>query len=182
MKYSRMLLVTLTFGLSSAFAADAPQKPAAAKPHPAIQDCHPGYGMGGYGMGHGMGGYGMGGYGRGMMGMGLGPRTAMVWSLNLSSEQRAKVGKLIEKLKHDNWAVMGTIMDDAGVLRDLYHEDRRDSVAIDQTYKKIFDSKRKMIKSALDTENEIEDLLTPEQLSQLKDRLHQAPPPYPGQY
>ncbi len=134
--------------------------------------------MGGYGGmmdGHGM----MGGYGRDMMGMGLGPRTAMVWSLNLSSEQRGKISKLIEKLKHDNWATMGTIMDDAGVLRDLYHADRRDSVAIDQTYQKIFDLKRKMIKSALDTENEIEDLLTPDQLNQLRDKLHQSPPPYP---
>ena len=167
-----------------------------------------GYGMGhgmgmGYGMGHGMmGGMGMGmgmgqgmGYGRGMgggMGYGremmggmgvkmLGPRTAIVWSLDLTSDQRGKIDKLIEKLQHDNWGAMGTIMDDTGVLRDLYHADKRDSVAIDKTYQRIFDLKRQMIKSALDTETEIENLLTPDQMKQFLDRLHMAPPPYPGQ-
>lgn len=198
-----MVLVAAALSLSAgaALAADAtpPKKPAVAKHfvHPRAEHCHPGYGMGG-GYGHGMGGYGgmmgggyggmghgMGGYGGGMMGgMGvklLGPRTAIVWSLNLTADQRGKIDKLIGKLQRDNWATMGTIMDDTGVLRDLYHADRRDSVAIDKTYQRIFDLKRQMIKSALDTENEIEDLLTPDQLKQLRDRLHQAPPPYPGQ-
>ena len=69
---------------------------------------------------------------------------------------------------------------DTGVLRDLYHADKRDSVAIDNTYQRIFDLKRKMIKSSLDTETEIENLLTPEQTKQFLDRLHQAPPRYPG--
>lgn len=185
--------ISLALTSWSAFSADAPQvpvkKPAAKRfVHPK-EDCHFGHGMGGYGMmggygghGMGMGGYGMmGGYGQGMGVKMLGPRTAIVWSLDLTSEQRGKIGKLIEKLQHDNWAAMGTIMDDSGVLRDLYHADRRDSVAIDKTYQRIFDLKRQMIKAALDTENEIEDLLTPEQMKQLQDRLHQAPPPYPGQ-
>jgi Spy/CpxP family protein refolding chaperone len=111
----------------------------------------------------------------------LGPRTSIIWSLDLTSEQRGKIDKLIEKLQHDSWATMGTIMGDSGVLRDLYHADKRDSVAIDKTYQRIFDLKRQMIKAALDTENEIEDLLTPDQLKAFQNRLHQAPLPYPGQ-
>ena len=188
MKFRQSFLIAsgLTLGLitGGAVAADALQIPAK-KPvakhfvHPKVEDCHPGA-AGSYGMGHGM----MGGYGMGHGGMGikmLGPRTAIVQSLNLSDEQRGKITKLIDKLQHDNWNTMGMIMDDSGVLRDLYRADRRDSVAIDATYQKIFDLKRKMIKSALDTENEIEDLLTTDQLKQLRDRLHQNVPPYMGQ-
>ena len=199
MKFNQSFLLAtgLALGLvaGGANAADMSQVPVK-KPvakhfvHPKIEDCHPGM-MSGYGMGHGvMGGasmgYGrgmMGGYGMGYGGMGikmLGPRTAMVQSLNLTDEQRGKITKLIDKLQHDNWNTMGMIMDDSGVLRDLYHADRRDPVAIDATYQKIFDLKRKMIKSALDTENEIEDLLTADQLKQLRDRLHQSAPPYMG--
>lgn len=192
----------------SALAADVsqatPRKPAPVRlAHPKFEDCHPGQGpMGGfgYGMGHGAGmmgdyghGYGPGmmgggygasrGYGAGMMGgMGikmLGPRTAIVMSLGLSDEQRARITKLTDKLQHDNWATMGTIIDDSGVLRDLYHADRRDSVAIDKTYQKIFDLKRQMIKAALDTENEIEDVLTQDQVKQLRDRLHQSQMGFP---
>ncbi len=163
-------------------AQQMPVKKQAARPFVHPDHCHPGMGHGGYGMtdGYGMGGHGMGGFGHGMGMNMLGPRSAMIWSLDLTPDQRSKITKLIGKLQHDNWATMGTIMDDAGVLRDLYHADKRDSVAIDNTYQRIFDLKRKMIKSSLDTETEIENLLTPEQTKQFLDRLHQAPPPYPG--
>lgn len=178
MKFNQSFLLTtgLALGLiaGGAVAADTSQVPAK-KPvakhfvHPKIEDCHPGM-MGGYGMERGGMGIKM-----------LGPRTAIVQSLNLSDEQRGKITKLIDKLQHDNWNTMGMIMDESGVLRDLYHADRRDPVAIDATYQKIFDLKRKMIKSALDTENEIEDLLAADQLKQLRDHLHQSESPYMGQ-
>ena len=174
---SGLSLVLITGNAVAADASQATVKKPIAKHfvHPQVEDCHPGYGA-------------MGGYGRGMMGgysgMGvkmLGPRTSMVQSLNLSDEQRGKITKLIDKLQHDNWNTMGMIMDDSDTLRDLYHADRRDPVAIDATYQKIFDLKRKMIKAALDTESEIEDLLTADQLNQLRDRLHQRAPTYMGQ-
>ena len=183
MKRTGLLLIAL-LSAGAAVAADAPQKPVAAKRfvHPSLEDCGSmrGHGM----MGHGMGGYGMGGYGMGMGGYGmmgsgrgmdvkmLGPRTSIVMALDLSDDQRSKINKLVDKLQHDNWATMGTIMDDTGVLRDLYQAEKRDPEAIDQTYRKIFDLKRQMIKAALDTENAIEDLLTPDQLKALRSRLH----------
>ena len=198
MKFRQSFLLASGLSLAlitgSAVAADAAQV-AVKKPnskhfvHPQVGDCHPVYGaMGGYGHGGGYGAGGGMGYGHGMMGgyggMGvkmLGPRTSMVQSLNLSDEQRGKITKLIDKLQHDNWNTMGMIMDDSDTLRDLYHADKRDPVAIDAAYQKIFDLKRKMIKAALDTENEIEDLLTADQLKQLRDRLHQSAPKYMGQ-
>ena len=188
---SGLSLALITGSAVAANAAQATVKKPTSKHfvHPQVGDCHPVYGaMGGYGHGGGYGAGGGMGYGHGMMGgyggMGvkmLGPRTSMVQSLNLSDEQRGKITKLIDKLQHDNWNTMGMIMDDSDTLRDLYHADKRDSVAIDAAYQKIFDLKRKMIKAALDTENEIEDLLTADQLKQLRDRLHQSAPKYMGQ-
>jgi Spy/CpxP family protein refolding chaperone len=126
----------------------------------------------GMGYGHGMmGGYGgmMGGYGGMMM---ESPRMHWVMSLDLTDEQRAKITRLSDELRHDNWATMGKIQDEADKLRDLYEADKRDPKAIDREYQKIFDMKRQMIMAMLVTQNKVEDLLTPEQLSQLKNMRH----------
>ena len=119
----------------------------------------------------------MGGYGHGMMGdmgmmggMGMmeSPRATMVRALSLSDEQRARINKLSDKLHHDNWAAMGTIMDESAKLRDLYEMDKRDPDAIGKVYQKIFDTKIQMIKEMVSTENQIEDMLTNDQRAQLK--------------
>ncbi|NNM82659.1 MAG: hypothetical protein HKL98_08695 [Burkholderiales bacterium] len=177
MRKTAIVLIASALLAGTAVAADAPQqKPAAAKRfvHPKFENCHH---EAHEHMGYGMGGYGMMGHQGGMMGGSdvkmLGPRTAIVLSLPLTAEQRASINKLTDKLQHDNWATMGTIMDDTGVLRDLYQAERRDPVAIDKTYQRIFDLKRQMIKGALDTENQIEDLLTPDQLKEFRARLQQ---------
>lgn len=144
-----------------------------------------GYGMGqgmGYGMGQGMGcgmgmmgggmGYGMGmmGGGGGMMG-GMGHSFGMsgMGALKLSSEQRGKVNALNDELRKKHWAGMGVIMDESTKLRDLYAADKRDPAAIGQVYQRIFDQKRQMIEASIDTQNRIDDILTPEQRQQLKD-------------
>lgn len=184
MKFVQSAALAIAISLAAGGAWAAPAKRMHEACHHSGHGMMEGHGMmmGGYGHGMGM----MDGYGHGMGMMGgmgvkmLGPRTAIVWSLDLTPDQRTRIDKLIAKLQHDNWAAMGTIMDDSGVLRDLYHADKRDSVAIDKTYQKIFDLKRQMIKAALDTETEIENLLTADQMKQFMDRLHQAPPPYPG--
>lgn len=114
-----------------------------------------------------MGGYGMMG-GMGMDMMMESPRAGMVRTLSLSDEQRARINKLSDKLHHDNWADMGKIMDESTKLRDLYEADRRDANAIAGVYRDIFNTKVQMIKAMVTTENEIEDLLTKDQLAQLK--------------
>lgn len=128
--------------------------------------------MGGYGHGM-MGGHGMAG-GHGMMG-GFGgmmmesPSMHLVRSLKLSDEQRSKINKLSDQLRHDNWATMGSMMDETDKLRDLYEADRRDPDAIGKEYQKIFDLKRKMIVDMIKTQNKVEDQLTSKQRAQLKD-------------
>ncbi len=162
----------------SSFAADpAPaKKPAATKPAPEHEHDDM-MGCGGM-MGHGMMGGGMGmGMGGGMMGHGMGgmmdsPRMHMVMSLDLTDDQRAKINKLYDDLHHRNWETQGKIMDEATKLRDLYEADKRDPKAISAEYQKIFDMKRQMIEAMVDTQNHVEELLTPAQLAKLKEMRH----------
>lgn len=169
--------LTLGSAMAVASAADTATKMAPAKSASGMMgythhmkghgDCHYKHDMmGNYG--HGMtGGMGMmGGMGMGMMMES--PRAGMVRTLSLSDEQRAKINKLSDKLHHDNWADMGKIMDESTKLRDLYEADRRDANAIAGVYRNIFNTKIEMIKAMVSTENEIEDLLTKDQLAQLK--------------
>jgi Spy/CpxP family protein refolding chaperone len=131
-----------------------------------------------------------GGHMNGMMGSQMGGRMGshepgammkssridMVMALDLSDEQRAKINKLSDELKHNNWVAMGLVMDESAKLRDLYAADKRDPSAIGKEYQKIFDSERRKIESMIDTQNRIEDLLTPEQRVQLKG-MHQKMEP-----
>ena len=145
----KKIVVALLFALSAslAYAADAPAKKPAKRV--VCDDRYHDY--------HGM----MGGQGM-MMGVG---RYHM---LNLSADQRARISKLSDQLNHDNWAKQRMINDESAKLRDLYEADKRDPAAIGEEYSKIFDLKRQMIEAYLATENQIEDVLTPEQRDQLK--------------
>jgi Spy/CpxP family protein refolding chaperone len=168
----------LSLGLASvpAFAANSGnQPPVTAKPapqKPGADDCAIGGPMtGGWGYGHGMmfghGGGMMGGYGDDMMLES--PRMGIVRSLNLSDQQRSAINKLSDELQHKNWGLLGMIRDETAKLRDLYEADKRDPAAIGAEYQKIFDLKRQIIESMLVTQNKVEDLLTPEQLKQLRE-------------
>ena len=190
-KIALLLACGISMGLSaisgSSFAADSPtKKPAVSKPfaYPKAHekdhcDEHGSGMMGGYGrgmMGDHEGGM-MGGYGSGMMMES--PRMNMVRSLDLSDEQRSKINKLLDQLRHNNWAVQGSIMDESATLRDLYDADKRDSSTIGNENQKILDLKRQMIEAMIDTQNHVEELLTPEQIIQLKD-MHHMPGPRHG--
>lgn len=118
----------------------------------------------------------MGGHGAGMM-MGS-PRMNMIVSLDLSDEQRSKINKLSDELKHNNWTTKGLIMDESAKLRDLYAADKRDPSAIGKEYQKIFDLQRQMIEATITAQNRIEDLLTPDQRAQLKNMRHSVEPVY----
>lgn len=96
----------------------------------------------------------------------------MVMTLELSDEQRSRINKLSDELTHNNWVTTGSITDESAKLRDLYAADKRDPSAIGKEYQKIFDMERQMIEATVDTQNRIEELLTPEQRTQLKDMHH----------
>lgn len=131
------------------------------------------------------GGSKMGGHMSGMMNgygsemMMKSPRINMVKTFDLNDEQRSKINKLSDALRHNNWTTMGLIMDESAKLRDLYAADKRNPSAIGKNYQKIFDLQRQMIEAMIDTENQADEILTPEQRTQLKN-MHQKMKPMHG--
>jgi Spy/CpxP family protein refolding chaperone len=122
-----------------------------------------------HGMGHG---YGMmGEQGADMM---MEPNMHLLGALSLSKDQQAKINQLSDELKHNNWTTLGLINDETAKLRDLYEADKRDPAAIGKEYQKVFDLKRQMIEAYLNSQNRIEEILTPEQLAKLKSARQEA--------
>jgi Spy/CpxP family protein refolding chaperone len=121
------------------------------------------------GPGHGQGyGVGMGGgYGPGMMGGGHGPGGALA-ALNLTDEQREKVFAIQEEQRTKNWAVMGEMRSEQYKLRSLYRGDKLDANKIAEQQKKIDGLRQQMLKSRVETHNQIAAVLTPEQRKQLR--------------
>ena len=101
------------------------------------------------------------------------PDMFLLRTLTLSKEQQSKIHNLSDELKHKNWAAQGLINDESAKLRDLYEADKRDPAAIGKEYQKVFDLKRQMIESYLDTQNRVEEVLTPEQRAKMKDARHE---------
>lgn len=133
----------------------------------------------GYGYGPGMmgGGYGPGmmgggfGSGRGMMGGGygmMGYGGGWVDALGLSDDQKSKINRIQDETRHEHWALMGTMMDQQAKLRDLYEAPKRDSAAIDETYKSIGDLRQKMLDSSVSARKRMEAVLTSKQLEKLR--------------
>jgi len=127
---------------------------------------------GGMGMGGGMMGGGMG-MGGGMMGGGMGMGGGMMGGgpyhmLNLTDDQRGKINKLQDEERRKHWDTMGKIMDERARLRDLYDADKRDTQAILKVQDQINLHQRKMMELHLNTQNQIEALLTKEQRDQLR--------------
>lgn len=122
---------------------------------------------GGYGQGRGMmgGGYGYGGGpGPGMMGLGVG----WVDALGLSDDQKTKINRIQDETRRSHWTLMGTMMDQQAKLRDLYEAPKRDSAAIDDTYKSIGDLRQKMIDSSIEARKRMEAVLTSKQIDKLR--------------
>lgn len=142
----------------------------------------------GYGMGPGMmdggggkfgpgmvGGYGggmapgmMGGYGWGM-GPGMMGNDGWWTGLDLSSDQQAKINKLLDQTRRSHWALMGQMMDQQSRLRDLYSAPKRDTAAIDETQKAIAKLRQQMYDASADAHKRIEALLTKEQQARFRD-------------
>ena len=137
--------------------------------------------MGGYGPGM-MGGYGpgmMGGYGPGMMG-GYGPgwgRGGPGWGrgyggmfsdLDLTADQQQKIAKIQEDMRAKNWATMGEMRSEQFKLRSLYTADKPDANAIAEQQKKVDELRRTLIKSRVDSHNQMAAVLTKEQRAQLR--------------
>ena len=129
--------------------------------------------MGGNGMGPGMmGSYGMGGIGgMGSYGMGQGMMGGRMWlldELDLTDAQQSKINKIQDEARKSHWAMMGEMMDLQAEQRDLYAAPKRDSAAIDNSYKKLGLLLKKMYESNMEVQKRIEANLTQEQQEKLR--------------
>lgn len=135
----------------------------------------PGYGpgmMGGGGPGYGSGyGPGMRGGGPGFgpgQGRGYGPGASLIDSLDLTDEQREKIQAIQEGNRQKNWTSMGQLRSEMFALRRLYYAEKVDANAVTEQQKKVDDLRRLMLKSRLESHNQAEAVLTPEQRKQFR--------------
>lgn len=133
----------------------------------------PGFGMMGSGMGMmggGMGGMGPGMGGMGMMGMGPGAGAGMhpFAMLDLTDDQRTKLGKIQDETRKRHWDLMGKVFDEQARLRDVYATERPDPKQVGQVYGNIAKLQQQMAEITTDAHNRMFDVLTKEQREQLQ--------------
>jgi Spy/CpxP family protein refolding chaperone len=132
----------------------------------------------GYGRGSMMGGpgYGPGWGGPGMMGpYGAGPGSARGWgrnsgfaggplaTLDLTDEQRQKIAAIQEDQRAKTWSAMGQMRAEQFKLRQMYFADKVDAGAVTEQQGKVDELRRQLVKSHVETRNQVSALLTPEQ-------------------
>ena len=126
--------------------------------------------MGGGHMGM-MGGGHMGMMGGGHMGMMGGGHMGMMMGfekLGLTDEQREQIGEIKHKLHKQHWSIMGQMIDVKEELRKAHSGDMPDPKAVGAVYGKMFDLQRQMIEARMEAKNLAFDLLTEEQVAQMK--------------
>jgi Spy/CpxP family protein refolding chaperone len=110
--------------------------------------------MGGWG-----GGYGPGG---GMMGYGA------LGAVNLTDEQRDKIFAIQEEAHAKNFGTMTKMRQEQYKLGKMFNADKVDAKAVGEQQKKVDELRRQMIQSRVETRNQIEAILTPDQKKQLR--------------
>ena len=120
--------------------------------------------MGGNGSGYGMGSGMMGGYGsRYGMGSEMLGNHAQRSDLNLTTEQRGKIGKIQENVRRKHWDLMGKMQDEEMMMNEQYNSDNRDDSAISNSYRKMSEFRRQMFDLSLSARSQIDAVLTKEQ-------------------
>ena len=94
--------------------------------------------------------------------------------LGLSDEQKQQMNDIQHGLRQKHWEIMGQMIDQQAALQKAYAGDRPDPKAVGAVYGQIFDLRRQMIEAALEAKNSARDVLTEEQLAQMKKRKHQS--------
>ncbi len=137
----------------------------------------PGYGQGpgmmggGYGPGHGqgygmMGGYGPGyGMGPGMMMGGPGMMGGYRHVLNLTDDQRSKLGEIQQDFAKTHWAMMSAMHGEGGPMAQMYSGDEK---AVRQGYEAMSAMHKQMFESSLEMRKRMDAVLTDEQREQMR--------------
>jgi Spy/CpxP family protein refolding chaperone len=129
-----------------------------------------GPGMGGGMMAPGMMGPGMGGgmMAPGMMGGGHGMAAGYA-ALDLSDEQRQKLAALGEQARTKSWDAMGKLRAEQYRLRELLRADPVDASAVIDQQAKVDGLRRDVLRSRVESRNDMAAVLTAEQRRKLRD-------------
>jgi Spy/CpxP family protein refolding chaperone len=122
---------------------------------------------GGYGPGMVGGGYSngmMGGYGHGGGMTGYGPLSA----LDLKDDQRDKIFAIQEEARSKKFGTMTQVRAEQYKLAKMYNAEKADPKLIGEQQKRVDELRRQMIQSHVETRNQIEAVLTPEQQKQFR--------------
>ena len=90
---------------------------------------------------------------------------------DLTEEQQNSITGIHDSMRKSHWQLMGSAMDEQVNLRDAMAADRPDPASVGEIYGRMFDLKRKMIESRLETHNAVLDLLSAEQKAQMKNKM-----------
>ena len=119
----------------------------------------------GYGMGPGM----IGGPAscRGMGSDAIGDLNSRA-DLNLTAEQRRKIGKIEADTRHEHWELMGRMQDQESQMIEQFNSEQRDDAALSKTHRDISDLRNQMFDLALRAEKQIDAVLTDEQRAKVR--------------
>lgn len=146
----------------------------------------PDQGRGYYGPGMMGPGSGMRGFGPGMMGPGMGtmPGMAMTDFLNLpglTDEQREEIRNTERQSRREYRETMLDMMDARDDLVDALAEPKPDPDRVSELHQAMSQKQREMLRSSIETRNQIYDTLTQEQRSQLRE-IQRRPFSHPYMY
>jgi Spy/CpxP family protein refolding chaperone len=94
-------------------------------------------------------------------------RMRMVWNLDLSKDQREKIRNIQRDLRGKVWKLEDKIEDTSDQLFGMYKKSPRDAKAIGKVYGEIFDLRRQIIEHQIEAGNDVDDVLTKQQKSEL---------------
>jgi Spy/CpxP family protein refolding chaperone len=83
--------------------------------------------------------------------------------LNLTTEQRSKIGKIQESVRRKHWDLMGKMQDEQAQMNEQYNSDNRDDAAISKSFRKISEFRHEMFDLSLSAQSQIDAVLTKEQ-------------------
>ena len=136
----------------------------------------PGYGMGmmndGYGPAYGMGMMGGYGPGYGVMrghGPGFGPMGPF-WVPNLTSDQIDQMQKIRDAWMEKMHPLIQEVIREREKIVDMYSSGNRDPAQFGKVFSQLADLQRQSIEARIDTQNQLEALLTKEQKEWLEQR------------
>ena len=107
-----------------------------------------------------------------MMGKNKGMRMMQRMGItDLTEDQQKSINGIHDSMRKNHWELMGSAMDEQVNLRDAMAVDRPDPKSVGEIYGRLFDLKRKMIESRLETHNSVLDILSDEQKAQMKKNM-----------